>query len=420
MIPITSCLTLYMILFGVGVAIDLVLTGINIRHLKTHGHIVPEPFQGYIDEGRLSLISDYTVDGERFDTITTVINSGCFLLVILFGWLPALQEWLHGFELGVIPTGMAFFAVLGLAQMLFSLPFSYYRTFVIEEKYGFNASTLKTWLTDIAKGICVGAVIGGVLLLVILGLVGYAGRLWWLWAWAAFFSFQLLLLIIYPTVIAPWFNKFEPLDDQDLEAKVREMTRRGGLSVEGVFKMDAGRRSRHTNAYFTGLGKTKRIVLFDTLLASHSHEEILSVLAHEVGHWRKGHVFKKILIVGFFSLLIFYMAALGLKWEGLYSAFGFGQPISYVGLFLAVLWWEVISPLFGPVNNWLSRRFERQADAFAVGLSKTSAHLKNALRRLAKENLSNLYPHPVYAWVYYSHPPLLERIRNLERMGRPG
>ncbi len=416
MIPLTPWLIFYLALFLLGLAVELILTTMNVRHLRTHGHVVPAPFVGYIDEDRLTSITDYTIDTERFDLFTSCVGGLCFLLVILYGLLPVLQDWIEGLHWGVVGSGLLFFAVLGAIQVLFSIPFNYYKTFVIEQRYGFNTSSLRTWLTDMVKGMCLGALIGGVLLLAVLWLIEYGGTLWWLWAWGVFFAFQLLLLVLYPTVIAPWFNDFVPLDDQELEGEVRRIMEKGGLSVDGVFKMDAGKRSRHTNAYFTGLGKTKRIVLFDTLVNAHSHEEIISILAHEIGHWRKGHVLKNVILVGLFSLGFFYAASVCLEWKGLYAAFGFEAKASYVGLLLVALWWGAISPFLSPIGNWLSRRFERQADAFAVTLMSTSRDLKNALRRLAKDNLSNLYPHPVYAWVYYSHPPLRERIAFLDRL----
>jgi len=277
---------------------------------------------------------------------------------------------------------------------------------------------LKIWITDILKGAVVGSLIGVILLGSILFLIEHARGLWWLWAWIVFFAFQLLLLIIYPTVIAPWFNKFLPLEDEALETQVKNIMHQGGLSVEGVFSMDAGKRSRHTNAYFTGMGKSKRIVLFDTLLTSHSHEEIIAILAHEIGHWKKRHVFKHLLFASLMSFLAFYLASKLLKWPVLYQTFGFDHGVSYVGLFLVGALWDAVGQFFGPLGRALSRRFERQADAYAAGLLKSTADLSSALKRLAGDNLSNLSPHPLYAWFYYSHPPLSERIQYLEAMGR--
>jgi STE24 endopeptidase len=227
-------------------------------------------------------------------------------------------------------------------------------------------------------------------------------------------AFQLLLLVLYPTVIAPIFNRFVPLDDKALEEKVRSVMAKGGLSVEGVFKMDAGKRSRHTNAYFAGMGKSKRIVLFDTLLAAHDDEEIMAILAHEIGHWKKHHVVKRLVLGGGLSLMLFYVASLCINWAGPYLAFGFDAKIAYVGLFLFGVLWDAVSQFFSPLTHLISRKHEREADVFAVNLLGKSKDLVRALKKLAKDNLSNLYPHPIYVWFHYSHPPLLERIQRLE------
>jgi len=416
MIPTSPLLIVYLAVFLAGVAIELLLTKMNMGHLRDHGHTVPDLFKGYIDGDKLRTITDYTVDNERFDVFTSSISNALFLFVILSGLLPWFVKRLQSLDLGILATGMVFFATLALAQSLFSLPFSYYKTFVLEQRYGFNTSTFRTWVTDILKGVVVGAIIGGILLAAILLLVQLCGSLWWLWAWLVFFGFQLLLLILYPTLIAPWFNKFLPLEDEILEKKVKEIMRQGGLAVEGVFKMNAGKRSRHTNAYFTGLGKAKRIVLFDTLLTSHSHEEIVAVLAHEVGHWKKRHLHKNLLLVSLASLLLFYAASGLLKWPTMYQTFGFDHGVSYVGLFLVGVLWEAVGRFLGPIGSGLSRRFEREADSYAAKVLQHTGDLTNALKRLASDNLSNLYPHPLYAWFYYSHPPLSERIQRLEAM----
>jgi STE24 endopeptidase len=323
-------------------------------------------------------------------------------------------EHIEGLELGALSSGIIFFAALSLFQGLFSLPFSYYKTFVIEQRYGFNTSTLKVWITDILKGTVVTAIIGGVLLSSLLLLIAHGGSLWWLWAWFVFFAFQLLIIVLYPTVIAPWFNEFHPLEDEALEGQVRDLMERSGLSVSGVFRMDAERRSKHTNAYFTGLGRTKRIVLFDTLLTSHSHGEIIAILAHEVAHWKKGHVIKNLLLVSLISFFLFYATSRVLRWPTVYEAFGFDQPVTYVGLLLAGILWEAVGRFLSPLAAAISRRFEREADSYAAQLLKQPADLIRALKRLASDNLSNLYPHPLYAWFYYSHPPLLRRIEHLE------
>jgi STE24 endopeptidase len=416
MIPITQALITYLAIFLAGVCLELVLTRMNVRHMKEHGHTVPDPFKGYIDHEKLSKITDYTVENQNFHMFTCCINSAFFLFIILSGLLPWFLRLVEGLELGLLTSGMIFFAALALVLGLFSLPFNYYETFIIEQRHGFNTSTLKIWVTDMLKGAVVGSLIGGILLVSILFLIKHGGDLWWLWAWFVFFAFQLLLLIIYPTVIAPWFNKFSPLEDEALETQVKGIMHQGGLSVDGVFTMDAGKRSRHSNAYFTGLGKTKRIVLFDTLITSHSHEEIVAILAHEIGHWKRQHVFKNLLFASLVSFLGFYLASELLKWPVLYQTFGFDHGVSYVRLFLVGALWDAVGQFFGPLGRAISRRFEREADAYAVGLLKRTADLISALKRLAGDNLSNLYPHPLYAWFYYSHPPLSQRIQYLQAM----
>ncbi len=418
MIPITPPFIIYFAIFLAGICLQVVLTTINVRHLKGHGHTVPDTFKGFMDHEKLSKMTDYTVESQNFEIFTSCVNSALFLFVILSGLLPSFLSVVEGLDLGLLPSGMIFFAALALVLGLFALPFNYYETFIIEQRHGFNTSTLKIWVTDILKGLVVGAFIAGILLVSILFLIEHSGDLWWLWAWFLFFAFQVLLLNLYPTLIAPWFNKFFPLQDKALETQVKALMHQGGLSVDGVFTMDAGKRSRHSNAYFTGLGNTKRIVLFDTLLTSHSHKEIVAILAHEIGHWKKRHVFKNLLFVSFLSFFGFYLTSELLKWPALYQTFGFDHGVSYVGLFLVGALWDAVGWFFGPLGRAISRRFEREADAYAAGLLKHTSHMISALKRLAIDNLSNLYPHPLYAWFYYSHPPLSGRIQYLEALDR--
>jgi len=418
MIPISPLLTAYLVVLLSGWLLDFLLTKLNAHHLKTHGRLIPRSFENFINHDKLSRITDYTVENQRFAIFNASMGSVCFVVVLISGILPRFSVLIESVNLGNILSAMVFFAVLGMGQMLFALPFSYYRTFVIEQRHGFNTCTRKIWIADIFKGLIIGSILGGILLTAILSLITYSGQLWWLWAWVVFFAFQLILLIVYPTVIAPWFNTFLPLEDKRLEAKVKGIMSQAELSVKGVFSMDAGQRSRHSNAYFTGLGKTKRIVLFDTLLASQTHEEILAILAHEIGHWKKRHVLKNLLLVGAFSLMMFYGSSFFLTWTPLYETFGFGHPEPYIGIFLFALLWNAVSGFLVPMGNAISRAHEREADAFAAQLLQDTKGLANALKGLAKDNLANLHPHPWYAWFYYSHPPLVERIRFLEQMQR--
>jgi STE24 endopeptidase len=247
-------------------------------------------------------------------------------------------------------------------------------------------------------------------------LISYVENTWWLWAWAMIGIFELVMLWLYPVLIAPLFNKFEPIMDEALKDRIVSLMEQAGLRVRGVFQMDAGKRSKHTNAYFTGIGRTKRIVLFDTLLASHPEEEIISVLAHEAGHWKKKHILKQLVVLEILSLIGLYVVARLLNWPFMYQTFGFAEPVAYVGLFLVGILMGPLSYFARPLGSAISRRFEREADAVALTLMETAKPMRDALIRLATENLANLVPHPFYAWFYYSHPPPSERISRLEHM----
>jgi len=280
--------------------------------------------------------------------------------------------------------------------------------------------TLKMWIGDLLKSVANSATLGGLLLWLLLTLVVHGGKAWWAWAWMLIGGFELLLLWLFPVVIAPLFNKFEPIDNKDLEHRIGILMGKVGLRIKGLFKMDAGKRSKHTNAYFTGIGKTKRIVLYDTLLASHTDEEILSILAHEIGHWKKRHLLKQLIPLEIISLAVFYGVAKLLNWPLLYQTFGFQEFFTYVGLFLIGALIGPLSFFAQPVESAISRMFEREADDFSLTLMNEPGPLVRALKRLAAENLSNLNPHPFYAWYYYSHPPLAERIERLAKAERDG
>ncbi|MFC1840145.1 M48 family metallopeptidase, partial [Thermodesulfobacteriota bacterium] len=276
--------------------------------------------------------------------------------------------------------------------------------------------TLKIWITDIIKSAIISVILGGILLSVILAMIEYGGNLWWLWTWMVFMAFQLMVTIIYPTVIAPVFNKFTPVEDKELEKSIKEMADRENIPLAGMFQMDAGKRSRHTNAYFTGLGKSKRIVLYDTLINAHDNNEILAVLAHEMGHLKKGHIKKQLMLVTVTSLIAFYTVAWMLKWELIYTSFGFTATPAYAGLFLIAILLGPVGFFLSPVSLALSRKYERESDRYAWELMNDAGPLISALKKIALDNLSNLCPHPLYVKFNYSHPPITERISNLEAL----
>lgn len=403
----------YLSLFGLRAFLQVFLHRLNDGHLRRFGAEVPAVFEGWIDRETLQKISAYTLDSSRFGLIATLAAQGYFLFLLLSGLLPLLVREIHLYVRGEIWCALVFFGVFSLLLNLLQIPLDLYDTFVIEARHGFNTRTWKVWLLDLLKSLTLSALFGGILLSLLLALMLHGGRYWWLWAWIAVGILELLILWLYPWLIAPWFNRFEPIADEDLAQRIQALVAQVGLKTKGIFRMDASRRSRHTNAYFTGLGKSKRIVLFDTLLASHPKEEILSVLAHEIGHWKKGHLRKQLLLLEAVSLLGFFLADQLLRWPDLYRAFGFSEPIGYVGLLLIG---AILSPLaffLEPLVNTLSRRFEREADDFAKNLLGSGEGLANSLRRIAKDNLANLNPHPLYAWFYASHPTLAERIGRL-------
>ncbi len=408
----------FLVLFISRSLAQVYLNELNLSYLHQHRSRIPDEFRDTVDQGKLETILSYTLDSDRFGLWTTLMGEGIFLALLLFGFFPWLEQRIDGWQWTPTVSGLAFFGILSLLMTVLRIPPNLYETFVIEGRYGFNTLTIKTWALDLAKGLCLFTLMGGVLLWLLLSLVNHGGRMWWLWAWLFVGGFELLLLWLFPVAIAPLFNKFEPIEDQALEDRIRSLMARVGLQVKGVFKMDASKRSKHTNAFFTGIGRTKRIVLFDTLLQSHPEEEVLGIVAHEAGHWKRRHILKEVVSAEALSVLLFWGAGHLLNWRILYQTFGFQELRTYVGLFLVG---TLVSPLgyyAQPAAAAMSRKFEREADDYSLTLLGAPGPLCNALRRLAADNLENLDPHPLYAWFYFSHPPLAERIRRLKKSVR--
>ena len=414
MININHFLWAYLLIYGISSLSEIAVNVINEIHLKKEREDFPDGFEGLIDRDKLSEMNAYTIDRTRSTIASTVAGKALFLFIILSGLLPWLSDILSGYYF--ILSGLIFLAVPGLLGSLVDLPFRYYDTFGIEARYGFNTYTIGTWVLDLLKSFAIALVLGGVLLSLLLIMVQYTGKTWWIWAWLIFSCFEILVTVLYPTVIAPLFNTFVPVQNEDLAIKIRELSEREGLVVKGIFQMDAGRRSRHTNAYFSGLGRSKRIVLYDTLLDAHTDDEILAVLAHEIGHLKQGHIRKQLIIMGGASLILFFLASKMMTWQILYASFGFSVAPVYVGLFLIAAVWEPLGFFLSPLAMLVSRRFEREADRYTGSALKRGKDLISALKKMALDNLSNLRPHPLYVIFHYSHPPLLERIENLKKM----
>ncbi len=408
-------LAVFLVLFCGRTLVRFGLEKLNLRRLKTLGKTVPEVFKGEIDEGILSKTVDYTADQSRLES-KEALTGDIVELAVLFLLLPVLAGRLVHMDVHPIVQALIFFGVLAALSGLAGLPFNLYHTFMLEKKYGFSTITWKLWLADFLKSIVISAILLAILIGALMAFILYLPKSWWLWGWIFFTLFQLVLLWLYPVLIAPLFNQFEPIKDDALRDQILRMVEKAGLRTQGIYQVDEGRRSRHTNAYFTGIGKTKRIVLYDTLLASHTHDEIVSVLAHEIGHWKKKHILKQLVFMILASGVLFYLIYRVAGWTPLYGAFGLDQTPVYAGLFLVSVYLSAAAFFFKPLGAAMTRRFEREADRMAFDLTGTVQPMISALKRLAKDNLSNLHPHPWYVKFYYSHPPLVERIEYLRAM----
>src|SRR4030042_1965627 len=413
MIQLNFLLLVLLAVFLLRSGIQVYLNWLNISYLGQHGTTVPEFFQDIIDPEKLKKISAYTIASENFGMVAAWASHGLLLSSLLRGFLSWLGRTISLWKYGPIVSGLIFFAVLSIFANLLRLPFNLYETFVIEERYGFNVMNFKMWISDLLKSLLLATILGGLILGLLLALVIHGGDSWWVWAWMLVGGFELLMLWLFPVVILPLFNKFVPFENKELEERIRTLMGKVGLRAKGIFKMDASKRSKHTNAFFVGRGRTKRLLLFDTLLASHTEEEILSVLAHEAGHWKKKHVLRMLVPLEILSFVSFYVVAKLLYWPLLYQTFGFQESPVYVGIFLIGTFLSLLGYFAQPLESAISRKFELEADDFALELTGTVGPMRSALKRLASDNLANLFPPPLYAWFYYSHPPLVERIARL-------
>jgi STE24 endopeptidase len=404
----------YLAVVGVGYALKY----LNLSHLQKHGRTVPPEFEGVVDPVLLGKISDYTVENSRFGLLESVVDNLVLLAFLFLGVLGAYDQWVSSLSGSFLANGVLFVLILMLAQTIMGVPFSLYRNFRIENKYGFNTMTLKLWITDLMKGLAIGAVISSVVVLAALWLVQASPGWWWLWVWLFFLVFGVFMMYISPYVIEPLFFKFEPVKVEGLEARIRALMEKAGLKVSRVFQVDASRRSRHSNAYFTGIGKVKRIVLFDTLLQQMTQDEVLAVLAHEVGHWKKKHVLKRIVMTEIMALIGIVAGFRLLQGDWLSDLLRLGNASFFAKVVILGFLASIVTFPLTPLFSYLSRRDERESDQFARELTGDPGAMASALVKLSKENLSNLHPHPLYAAFYYSHPPVVERIRELKTGAR--
>ena len=401
------------------IAIKFWLVGRQMRHVAAHRDAVPEPFRATISLAAHQKAADYTLAKGRFGMLATAFGAALLLGWTLLGGLDALNGLLRDAvapRFGSMAYQLALLTGFTVISGAIDLPFELYNTFRLEQRFGFNRMTWRLYLADLLKGALVGLIIGLPIAALILWIMGATGGLWWLWAWAVWMAFNLAALVLYPTVIAPLFNKFEPLADESLEARVQALMARCGFAAKGLFVMDGSKRSAHANAYFTGFGAAKRVVFFDTLLGKLSPGEVEAVLAHELGHFKLRHVPKR--LVSMFALSLAGFALLG--WLSsrawFYTAFGTAPSIGVPNDALALLLFALVTPVFGffvsPLFARLSRRHEFQADAYACAQA-SGAELATALLKLHEDNATTLTPDPLYASFYYSHPPASQRLAAL-------
>ena len=398
-----------------GYLLELIAETLNVRSASA---VLPGEFKGYYDADRYKRSQGYLKENTRFALIKAIIFTAIILAFILVGGFNFVDRIARGFALGPLLTGLIFAGLLMLASQLFNIPFSIYHTFVIEEKFGFNKTSVKTFILDILKNWILGAVIGGIIFSVILWFFAKAADMAWFYCWMAMIAFQLFLVFIAPVVILPLFNKFTPLENGALKSTIEQYADSVKFKLKGIFKIDASRRSTKSNAYFTGLGKYKRIALFDTLIEKHSVDELVSVLAHEVGHYKKKHILKGMAISIITTGIMFYILSFFINNKGLFAAFKMDNLSIYASLFFFGFLYTPISMVFSLLTNFISRRHEYEADAFAVSTYKKPQAFIAALKRMSVDNLSNLTPHPLKVFLEYSHPPILKRIQALRgKMG---
>jgi len=389
----------------------------TLLNLKAFPTAVPKPLEDLMDSAKLDKARDYLAANARFGIIQSTVSLAVLLAFWMFGGFGWLDGWARSLTDSPIIAGLIFLSLLFLAQGLVELPFSIYDTFVIEQKFGFNRSTPATFIMDRVKGIALAAIIGLPLLAGVLWIFTHVDNAW-LWAWALVTFFQLLLTYLAPSLIMPLFNKFTPMPDGELKQDIETLGDKCGFPLTGVFVIDGSKRSTKANAFFTGLGKRKKIALFDTLVDKSTRPELLGVLAHEIGHFRCGHIKQRLFVGVLQTAAIFFLLGLATDPDGkfsrlLFDAFGVKQISPHVGLVLFSILLEPVSKLLSVLANAWSRRHEFEADAYAAKVTGDGAPLGEALKKLTADHLSHPSPAPLRVWLDYSHPPLIQRLAAL-------
>lgn len=390
--------------------LELVANLLNLRALSPE---LPSEFRDVCDAEAYGKSQAYTRARTRFGMIPSTLDLGALLAFWFAGGFPWLQERIDTLGLAGVPAGLVFVGALLVGRSVLLLPFRWYSTFVIEERFGFNRTTPGTFVADTLKGMLLGVLLGGPLLAAILWFFQSTGELGWIWAWVATTVFVLVAQFLAPTWIFPLFNRFEPLEEGELKSAVLAYAARVGFPLSDLFVVDGSRRSTKANAFFTGFGRNKRVALFDTLIEKHDTDELLAVVAHEIGHYKRKHVQKGIAISVLHTGVLFYLLSIFLSDPELFAAFGMEQPSVHAGLVFFGLLYTPIELLLGFALQALSRKHEYEADRYAAESTGAAEPLAAALKKLSVDSLSNLTPHPFYVALHHSHPPVLERIAAL-------
>jgi STE24 endopeptidase len=396
----------------VTIVFDLILKGLaDYLNLKMLRPDLPEPFQNVYDPEQYRKSQEYLRVNTRFGWITATFN----VVLILTFWFgkgfPWLDQWVRSWNLGPIVSGLIYIGILALLKAILAIPFSIYDTFVIEERFGFNKTTWSTFVLDLLKGLALAILLGTPLLAGIVAFFEYAGANAWWYCWIAVTLYMLVVQFIAPTWIMPLFNKFIPLEAGELRSAILSYARSIKFPLENVYVMDGSRRSSKSNAFFTGFGKHKRIALFDNLINQHSVKELVAVLAHEMGHFKKKHILLSI-ILGILQMgLMLFLLSLFISYQGLFDAFYMQHTSVYAGLIFFAMLYSPLDFFISLLMQLVSRKNETEADRFAVKTTNDSQSMIDALKKLSAHNLTNLTPHPFYVFLNYSHPPVLERIK---------
>ncbi len=389
---------------------------VTVMNLKAMDPELPEEFHGIFDREKYARSQNYTRETSKLDLTAGAVSTIITIIFILAGGFNLVDGIARSAGMGTIYTGLVFTGIIFLLSTMMELPFSIYSTFVIEEKFGFNRTDIKTFLSDLFKTTLLTLILGGMVLAGVLWFFETGGPYAWLWCWGGVFSFMFLMQFLAPVIIMPLFNKFTPLEEGELRQAIEDYADRENFRMQGIYTMDGSKRSTKLNAFFTGVGRFRRIVFYDTLIEKLDIPEIVAVLAHEMGHFRLKHVYKMLVASALQTGIMFWMLSFFLDNEGLFQAFGMEHISIYAGIVFFGFLFTPVSMFVMIIFNIFSRRHEYEADAYAAKSSGLAMELVSALRKLSAENLSNLTPHPLYVFLNYSHPPVLERIRRLRAM----